>query len=182
MNVSEVLDLAVGYLGLEDLCFANAKALVHSDSRAIKLLRASNLVNSEIASEYFPLLHEEIIESKDGIIEYSSLSERLLDVISVRTQEGTSVRYKLFPSYLKTKEGGIYTVTYQYMPAKLEFSSALPYDVKISPRLFALGVSSEYCLLNGMYDEGVMFDKKYREALRMALLTKGERTVRARRW
>lgn len=182
MDVTEVLDTAVGYLGLEDLCFSKNCAAALSDSRALKLLRAINLVNSEVASEYFPLLKEETVESTDGIIEYIAFSERVLDVVTVKSQDGCCVRYKLFPSYLKTKEGGSYTVTYQYLPPKLEFSSLLPYDVKISPRLIALGVSSEYCLLSGMYEEGVMFDKKYREALRMALLTKGERTVKARGW
>lgn len=182
MNVREILDTAVGYLGLENLTFSLDCPVVLSDSRAIKLMRAANLVVSEIASEYFPLLKEENIETENGIIEYTTLSERLLDVISLKNSSGENVRFKLFPTYLKTREGGEFTLTYQYMPPTLDVTSALPYDIKISPRLFALGICSEYCLLSGMYEEGVMFDKKYREAIRAALSFKGEHKVASRRW
>ncbi len=182
MNVREILGIAVSYLGLKDLSFALDCPVVLSDKRAVDLINAANLVNSEISSEYFPLLKEEKIKTNNSIVEYVALSERLLDVVSVKDAGGDNVRYKLFPTYLKVKNDGEYTIVYQYLPPRLEYHSELPYDIKISERLFALGICSEYCLLNGMYDESVMFDKKYREALRMALTTKGEHIASVRRW
>lgn len=73
-------------------------------------------------------------------------------------------------------------VTYTYAPKRKSLSDSSEHGERISPRLMALGVVSEYCLIKGRTEEGKLWGVKYREALRSAGILRHPLSVRSRRW
>ena len=75
------------------------------------LLRCLNLVLSEIATDYIPLLKTETVSSTDGKILLSSLSKDVLDIVKVENKFMLSEPYKLFPDSIETIPGDV-KITY----------------------------------------------------------------------
>ena len=73
-------------------------------------------------------------------------------------------------------------VTYSYAPKKKGIGDSSELGGKISPRLMALGVASEYCFVKGRTEEGKIWGVKYREALKSAGILRHPLSVRSRRW
>lgn len=179
MKVKEVLALAASTLGRDDLCAAVSCAREPEGDTAA-LLRCYNLVENEIALDYFPLKNEESFSSDRGEIAYTQFAYAPVAVCSVK-RDGASVPFEQFPAYLKTVQGKV-NVTYSYTPAQRGLEDESSFSDKISARLLSLGVATEFCLSRGQYSEAAMWEKKYRDALRAANIVRRKLAVRSRRW
>ena len=102
-------------------------------------------------------------------------------VVEVRDSFGNAVSYRLFPEYLKTQAGKI-TVRYAYTPAEKFFPDHSDFTLFASVRLFAYGMASEYWTANGLFEEGAVWDKKYKEAIAAAYRSKPAKRIASRRW
>ena len=53
---------------------------------------------------------------------------------------------------------------------------------KISARVIAYGVASEYCFLEMLYDDATLWESRYKNALLVASRKKGEIQLKKRGW
>ena len=188
MNVKEIIKLSATYLQLEDVL--KLQVLDGEEESPTELtiknyellLKAVNLVQEEIASDYIPLNKEENIEIIYEEILFSSLSERIIQVISIKNEINQEVKYKLFPDSIKLKNGN-YNIIYKYMPNAITINDNFaPFSNKITERVVAYAVAGEYALINGLFDEATTWKQRFEEAMKVATSKKSPITILSRRW
>ena len=185
MDLKTVVYYAAMFLQLEDVTEA-----LESDSEYIgetadeidRLTRCANLVLSETAADYMPLKTREEIYCENGEMLFTQLSKPVIDVFSVSSAAGVTVPFKQYFDRLILPKEGSYTVEYGYAPEKLALDDPLPYTERVSARVIAYGTACEYCIISGMTDEAVLWDKRYKDALHLAAIQKSEKRVAKRRW
>lgn len=179
MTVQEVIALAADNMGRKDL----KELIVNSPAAAetTALVRCYNLVENEIALDYFPLRAEEDFTPEEGKIEYARFSHAPVNVTKV-TRGGAPVKFGLFPAYLSVAQAGRVTVSYSYSPVPKRLLENSEFTEKISARLMSFGVACEYCLTCGKYQEAAMWEGRFRDALRAAGILRRTLAIRSRRW
>lgn len=145
------------------------------------LLRCANLVIHEIASEYVHLKTSEKFVSQDGHINYSDFIKQPVDIYAVK-KDDSNCRFKLYPTELITDKGEI-EVFFTYLPGKVELGGSLDFEEgKMNSRIVAYGTAAEYCIISGMYDESLIWDKRYKDSLFNATKSLKSVVIPARRW
>lgn len=185
MKVKRVLSLAAQNLGREDLAAAINDCAGEPAGEIASLLRCYNLIENEIALDYFPLKREETVSVRGGVLPYSRLAYAPVTVYSAADGAMRLLKFELRPARIlfpSLKEETKVTLTYSHSPREKEFDSCSEYGGKISARLLSFGVCCEFCLTNGQFAEAATWEKKFREALRAADMTRRSLFVRARRW
>ena len=191
MKVKEVIKLAAFYLQLEGVISRGELADSYNggiiddgtpEAAALdRLLRCCNLVYGEIASEYYPPEAAQVFTTSDGVIQNGSFAKSLIDVKRVEDADGRALKFKAYSSHIKTESGKV-TVRYTYLPASLSLGGALEFGDKISARVIAYGAASEYCVISAMFDEALMWEKRFRDSLAAAVRKKSEIRIPARKW
>lgn len=185
MKVKSVLSLAAANLGREDLVAAVNDCAGEPFGEVASLLRCYNLIENEVALDYFPLKREEKVCAGGSVVPYSRFDYAPVTILSVADENGCPILFETRPARILlpdscSKERVI--VTYHYSPKEKEFNDRSEFGGKISSRLLSFGVACEFCLSNGQYAEAATWEKKYREALRAANVSRRRLTVRSRRW
>ncbi len=182
MKVKEVVMLAAYNLGREDLA-REASIVTHPTGELQSLLRCYNLVENEIALDYLPLKREDKVQISEGKGYYTALSCPPVELLSVKTAGGEKVNFTVYSAYFTVdRDEGELTVEYCYTPAEKGWQEESALGGKISARLLALGVTSEFCLSRGQFSEAAIWQKRYQEALRAASFRRARRRMRSRRW
>lgn len=145
------------------------------------LVRCFNIVESELAVDYLPLLFEEEFETETGVVYYSELARSVVRVVKVTDAWGNEAPFKLFPEYLKTQAGQV-KVRYTYAPREKTLSDSSDYLLYASVRLFAYGIAAEYSLSCGYFEDAAVWDKKYKDAIAAVYRKKPCRKIQSRRW
>lgn len=182
MKVRDVMALAAANLGREDLvalvngCGGEAEELS-------ALLRCYNLIENEVALDYFPLQGQDDVGIIDGTVSYASLSHAPVTILSV-TAGGRALAFEALPAQLcvASPRCGRATVRYTYSPAEKEIGDDCEFSAKISARLLSFGIACEFCLSRGQFSEAATWEKKYRDALLAANICRKRLSVRSRRW
>lgn len=74
-------------------------------------------------------------------------------------------------------------ISYKVYPKTLDVNSmAENFGGKISARVIAYGVASEYCFLEMLYDDATLWESRYKNALLVASRKKGELKLKKRGW
>lgn len=191
MEVKQILELACVFLGkeelLEDEYFLTEvpQDYVPDENRSKKidfLLKCLNLVYEQVAKDYIPLICEEEIEFENQKFYYKDLSKRIYDVLSLKSKNGRDIRYKLFPTFIYA-DAKKAVITYSYAPEKLERNSQLDFfDVKVPARVFAYGVAMEFCFIESLSDEATIWEKRFKDAILIAMRKKSIIRMPSRRW
>jgi len=191
MKAKEIIKLAAFYLQLDGVLSRaemsdNYTGEIVSDGTADaadleRLLRCCNLVYSEIAAEVYPLEALQTVTAADGVIQNSVFSKRLIDVKRVEDANGNALKFKAYPSHIKTDSGKA-TVRYTYMPDNLGLCGVLDYGDKIGARIMAYGTAAEYCVISSMFDEALTWERRFRDALAGVVRKKSDIKVPPRRW
>lgn len=146
------------------------------------LLSCYKLVENELALDYYPLVTEEEIATDTGKLDFGILKKPVVRFLAVRDVYGKHLPYDLYVGYLKTKPG-ILKIKYTYTPtAKKEINGVCECALGVSSRMMAYGVASEYCFISGLYEDGEIFAKKYREAISAVYRAQKSKTIASRRW
>lgn len=184
MTVKNILSLAAANLGREDLVAAVYDCAQEPWGEVASLLRCYNLVENEIALDYFPLKTEETLVSCGSVIPYARLQHAPVTILSVTDENGNAENFEVRPAriVLTGCKNRKLKVVYTYSPAEKLFTDCCELGGKISARLLSFGVACEFCLTNGQFAEAAAWEKKYREALRAANTTRRPLSVRSRRW
>lgn len=182
MKVKEVIALAAANLGREDLAQA-VDTYTQPTGELLSLLRCYNLVENEVALDYFPLRKEEVLAVADGCISYRAFSSAPVDIIKITCGGEEGIAFELFPDHLKIAgEYAQVRVLYAYAPDEKQWSDDGAFTDRISARLLSYGVTCEFCLSRGQFTEASIWQKRYQDALRAASMTARKRAIRSRRW
>ncbi len=181
ISVKEVVQAAAELVGRGDLA-KEAEAVSPSDE-ALLLVKCFNLVENEVALDYFPIKKTEELTPLFGKISYTRLSEAPLSIQKITDLSGMGVAFSQTSTYLDFgKYDEPVLITYAIAPKKKTLGGQSDCGEKVSLHMLAYGVAAEYLLACGRYSEASAFDKKYRAALRSAAAERKILTVRARRW
>lgn len=133
-----------------------------------RLTRCLNLVLNEAACDYLPLKTEEEVISVGGEISLGALSKPVIDIYAVRAEDGSSVSYKSYFDRITLAAPGKYTIEYSYAPVRLTLRTTLRIRSAFRPECLHTGAACEYCIISGMTDEAVLWDKRFKDALGIA--------------
>lgn len=185
MTLKTAVYYAAMFLQMEDVCEALENEQSYEGETAAeidRLRRCANLVLSEAACDYLPLKITEKLYADGGEILFTDFSRRLVDIFSVKTEAGVTVPFKQYFDRIILPTEGFYAVEYSYAPDKLELTDALPYTERLSARVIAYGTACEYCLISGMTDDALLWDKRFKDALNLAATPSSEKRLPKRRW
>ena len=179
-TVKEILCTAAELIGRGDLAREAEKGSSSSEELSL-LLRCYNLVENEVALDYFPLKKQETVNTRTGKIYYTELSQTPVSVIKAE-MKGGEIGFKLYPDYIEVSVSGDVAVTYVYAPAAKQLAGNAECDARVAARVLAYGAAAEFLVGCGRFTEAAVFDKKYRDALRAAGSVRRTLSVHARRW
>lgn len=181
MKVKEIILAAAKLLGMEQeiLAYSNGEGL--ESENADMLLDCFNRVENELALDYFPLVAEEEKTSENGQYGYSAFENNVVRVLRVMDEWGQSIAFKLYARYLTTQQGKV-KIAYTYSPKIKAWTDDAEQALGVSQRLFAYGVAAEFSLLKGLYEEGAVWEKKYKDAIAYAGRAMRVKRMKGRVW
>lgn len=203
MTVKDILKTAAALLNLTDCTeyFAATEAVQSTEQGAAQsaaqgaeyqpsadtlakvdiLTRLANIVITELASSFVPIVCAEEVETSDGKIVFADLAHKITRVLSVKNEFGHDAEFKLYPEYLKVF-GGRYTLEYEYLPENYALSDTVGFtEGKITAALLGYGVAAEYCITQGRFEEAVLWRKRYSYGVERAVLPKNA-AIKGRCW
>lgn len=184
ITVKEAIKLTAELLEMQESVNAyleGAGENPQGEAETENLLRCFNLVENELALDYFPLTAETEVETQTGAVYFDELPLAPVRVCKVCDAWGNECAYKLFPDYIKTQAGKI-KVEYSYLPKEKGLEERTDFSLFVSARLFAYGMASEYALSCGRFEEASVWDKKYKDAICAVYRAKPCKKISARRW
>lgn len=125
-------------------------------------MRAINNVYDDLITQYAPFVEEQTFVGDK--IKFSDFGKDIAKVIEVRNSKGDKPRYLTASDGLLFARFDTYRVIYSYRVAPFSSNDnvVLPF---ISDTALAYGVSAQYCILDGLFDEANVWFEKYKEAL-----------------
>ena len=103
------------------------------------------------------------------------------DVLAVYDVYDNKLEFKLLPFYVKTKPDAV-KVEYTYLPPEYTLDETIAYDEKLIPmRVIAYGVTAEYSLISGRFDEASIWDRRYKNSVLNLTLPKNT-FIKGRYW
>lgn len=175
MKIRDIVELAAVLLQKHEIINTGIFAQTESSdwveaelngNRELRLIiRCANLVLKEVACEYIPLYHKQNMVSHDGKINYSDFEKSLLEIKEVTCSDGKKVKYTTCVDHISIKDG-TYQILYTYVPDNKGFFDEIDFvDDKSIDKLFAYGTAAEFCLIHGMYENALMWEQRYKDAL-----------------
>lgn len=158
MRVSEVIELSALLLDIE-----------LTDDVMRTLLGCYNLVEQELATDYFPILEVDKFFHVDDKIYFKDFSRKAYMLKGVQDFHGDSVSFRLTPEYInliKNYDGGTFFVKYYYIPEEKELYSHCTYGAEYIS-ILKYGVAVEYCLQQGNFDLAAIYNQKYKERIKL---------------
>ena len=132
-------------------------------------LKCYNLVEQELATEYFPILEVDKFFHVDDKIYYKDFSRKACMIKGIQDFRGDSVSFRLTPEYInliKNYNGGTFFVKYYYLPKEKTLYSYSAYGAEYIS-ILKYGVAAEYCLATGNYDLAKIYSDKYKERIKL---------------
>ncbi len=140
-----------------------------------------NLVVSELASSYIPMRKSEDATSSFNRVYYSALSEDLLKIISVKDMQGKEIDYVYSPEFITVGSSKV-NIEYEYMPKPKKENEELGYSQKdLSTLTLAYGVLAEFAIVNGDFEEAVMWHKRFEDKIYLICAPKNKK-IKTRSW
>ena len=138
------------------------------------------LVLSEIVNDYFYVYTSENIKVTNGFFAFNDLTERVVEVISVK-QNGTQKNYKIRTDGILIQDGE-YEINYAYEPKFDANTTTYPLYGRLTSRIVALGTVAEYLLISDRINEATAFNDRFKDALVSVEKKRTGLKVKGRRW
>ena len=199
MKIRDVAELAAVLLGKQEIINTGIFTVSEPDEYAQEeiaanrelqlIIRCANLVAKEIACDYVPLLHTQKIVCGGGTVPYDAFDKTLLEIKTWKVWQnavgggvGGNVNYYTFSDYVEVQPGE-YEVSYTFIPETKGFFDDTDYGgTKISDRILAYGTAAEFCLISGLYDDALIWERRYKDALMIASKKTNAVFLPRRRW
>lgn len=156
MTVKEIIEKSAELLGVE-----------LTEENTENFLRCYNLVENELAIDYFPLRAVDKVLIKDNKIKYSDLQRQAWRIIGIYDCN-KEVKYKLYPKhscFSKKENGKQCLVVYCYIPQKKTIDDISEFDKGMFEEVFKYGICEEYCLMQGDFETASAFNEKYKKSI-----------------
>lgn len=186
-----VLDIVKGVLitiqndSLVKKLESESEVLTSEETAEVDLIvNCINLTIQKIATNYIPLIEEVSLKVSDGIIPYSSITQKqIFNILSVRNNKNQKLLFEIKPTHIVTGCGDI-VIKYTFIPKNLKISDNIDcFKTKISERIMLYGVLDEYLLMKGNFSESDIWNERFLSEIRLITRTqKLYRSTRARRW
>ena len=167
MKVKDVIASALRLIGRAELIddLSNPWNSDYEDAEEVvnTLLYCFNAVEDELSRKYIPLVASEEMLSPDTKFSYSDFQRYPVRIKRV-TVDGKRVDFEVFPKYLQVRAKKIVT-EYEYLPKRKKIDGDSDYDESVGEYLIALGIASEYSVINGEAEMADIWGKRYREQL-----------------
>ena len=145
------------------------------------LLECMQLVNSRIAGDYLLLKDIKNIKTSTDILSLSKITNNnLYKVIKVK-KNGYPISFRVMSGCLYAQSGNL-EIEYAYLPEVVSIEDSIDYySGKISERIFAYAIVSEYLSIKGNIDEAELWENKFRKAISFSLAKHKEIVIQPRR-
>ncbi len=165
MKVKDVIASALKLLGRADLVPSLPDASYDEEGRELieTLLYCFNAVEDELARKYIPLVTRERLISPNNRYYYNLFNHNPIKIKRV-TADGKSVKFEVFTKFIAVQEKDI-EVDYEYAPERKNLDGNSDYGDDAGEYLLALGMASEYCVINGEAEMADKWEEKYRARL-----------------
>ena len=146
------------------------------------LLLATNTTNSYIGSLYFELTATSNVNSVNGIISFSSITNKdIVEIKDVKDAYGNNVQFKILSDGIHILDGN-YVVSFSYLPEELKIDDSIDYYQKLNTLMFSYGVAGEYLFLKGNVEEAYLWDKRFKDLLFALARPKRNINMPSERW
>lgn len=156
MTVKEIIEKSAELLGVE-----------LTEENTENFVRCYNLIENELAIDYFPLRTVDKVLIKDNKIKYAELKNKPYRILKVLDYQNDEVLYRICTEYLDLKknyDGSYFFVRYNYIPKVKTIYEKCDYDCRYE-QVFKYGICAEYCLMQGDYETASAFNEKYKKAI-----------------
>lgn len=186
MKYIDCIKVAALYLDDDDLndYLANKGTSSEDIERKIRYLCAFiDLIANEISCEYFPVLAVEKVQATEGRINFDQLSRKIVDVRWLK-KNGQKVNYDFYAFAIGVDEDGEYDICYEYSPNSFDgnLESNIELYGRITSRIVGIGAAAEYCLAFDRFDEAIIYDKMFKDALVGVEKSRGKLKIKQRSW
>ena len=157
-------DFLVGYMeGPTDVPSGNYNTLDITSYEYKLMMTSINNVYDDLITQYSLFCFSQDFTASS--INYSDFTFPLVKIIEIKDSKGKKVRYYRSSDKILLPKMDTYTIIYTYRPEKLTENVTLSVYPFISESTLAYGVCSQYCLMDGLFDEADMWEAKYKESL-----------------
>ena len=167
MKVKDIIASALRLIGRAELIRDISDPLWsdYEDAEEVieTLLYCFNAVEDELSRKYIPLIASEEMLSPDTKFSYSDFQHCPLKIRSV-TVDGKKAVFEIFPKFMQVSAKKIFT-EYEYVPKRKKVADDSDYGDDVGEYLIALGMASEYSVINGEAEMADIWEKKYRTRL-----------------
>lgn len=139
---------------------SKCEELLEVESTRESLLECFNIVENELAFEYFPLYATHICQS--DTVYYTEFEYSPVRIV------GCNCAFKLYPQYMQSKEI-IKEIKYTYEPSNKSLRDECSYGDEFLLCL-TYGIISEYLLSQGFYEEAAVWDNKYKKEIKFLMI------------
>lgn len=186
MTVDEIISYTSNLIGdkaIEKISdkIRDEEAITPSERKEFKrYLTGINTAVDTIASQYYTLEREIFVTSDDeSCVEYSSLADRVCDILQVKDMSGSRVKFYALPfSLYLPKPKTRYLVKFRYRPQKVNF---IDDELELLPfvPIEAVGylMASDIVLAKGLYDESKFWFSKFESVMQRVLSGRRMRTL-----
>ena len=138
-----------------------------------------NLVRNEIATEYIPNVKIEKVAVKNDRVDFSSLTEEVIKVLSVKDNFGNSLKFESFDDHILVA-GTSVEVKYNASPIKLSFNDE--FASTIPERVYAYGIMRENAIVQTLFEDAGIWEERFLNSLQALERKKNETIIARRRW
>ena len=159
MTVRKVIEESAELLGVE-----------LTDKNLEIWLNAYNNVENELAMDYFPLRAVDKVLITENKVKYGDLQRKAWRIMGVCDENSKEVKYKIYPQYMtidKKYNGKYCLVRYAYVPKEKKIDDISDFEEGMFKDILAYEVCSEYCIINGDFEQGKLWDDKYKKAINL---------------
>jgi hypothetical protein len=185
MKLKEIIKTSADLLGLKEISLFLSSETTDLDQvskeKLDKLIELSNLVISELSCTYVPMVFVEKINVISGKINFTDLKKKILRVLFIKDENGNKVDFTCDYVSANVPNGNI-EITYECQSDYVGLDEQTGYKShQVSKGVLSYGVCAEFCLTERRFDEAVMWNKRYVDAVKEKIIVKNSR-VKSRRW
>jgi hypothetical protein len=132
-------------------------------------LKCYNLVEQELATDYFPILEVDKFFHVEDKIYFKDFTRKPYLIRGIQDFRGDKVAYNINPEYIELKknyDGGTFFVKYYYIPEEKELYSTCTYGAEYIS-ILKYGVAAEVCLQQGNFELAKIYNDKYKERIKL---------------
>ena len=181
MLVKDIIILASEFIGNNELAEGLKDNSLSDDQTLLSesLVKCFNLINNEITSEYIPIIKRETIKTENFKIDFDKFSNKLLKIISVEDKFGNKLKYKVIDDYVFVFAKTV-NITYSTVPQKYKLTDE--FETNIPERVYAYGIAREFCFLQAMFDDGDLWEQRFKSSLETLSKRISSVYIPRRRW